>query len=136
MPRRAGHLAPAVESVKKGVLKVDLQALTVGVAVLSMAAWLSGARDSVLHDAEPSLDASRKLAIVNGLAEQTRAQVRSASALRGQRCLACWRAEGPLLAEQTRALVRMAGALPGHLWPSMCGPAAAGQCAMRLLLPG
>ena len=64
-----------MESVKKGVLKVDLQALTVGVAVLSMAAWLSGARDSVLHDSEPSLDASRKLAIVNGLAEQTRAQV-------------------------------------------------------------
>ena len=74
--RRAGHLAPAVESAKKGVLKVDLQALTVGVAVLSMAAWLSGARDSVLHDPEPSLDTSRKLAIVNGLAEQTRAQVR------------------------------------------------------------
>ena len=70
-----------MESAKKGVLKVDLQALTVGVAVLSMAAWLSGARDSVLHDPEPSLDTSRKLAIVNGLAEQTRAQVGS------QRCL-------------------------------------------------
>lgn len=71
---RTGSLAPAVESCKKGVLKVDLQALTVGVAVLSMAAWLSGARDALLHSAQPALDASRKLAVVNGLGEHSRAQ--------------------------------------------------------------
>lgn len=64
-----------MESCKKGVLKVDLQALTVGVAVLSMAAWLSGARDALIHNAQPALDASRKLAIVNGLGEHSRAQV-------------------------------------------------------------
>lgn len=72
---RTGSLAPALESCKKGVLKVDLQALTVGVAVLSMAAWLSGARDALMHHGQSALDASRKLAIVNGLGEHSRAQV-------------------------------------------------------------
>jgi len=55
---------------------VDLQALTVGVAVVSMGAWLAGARAALLQDAAAPLDASRKLAVVNGLGEHSRAQAR------------------------------------------------------------
>lgn len=72
---RAGSLAGAAESCKKGTLKVDLQALTVGVAVLSMAAWLKQARQALLQDQAGLLDSSRKLAVVNGLGEHSRAQV-------------------------------------------------------------
>ena len=76
---RSGCLQPAAEACKKGTLKVDLQALTVGVAVVSMGAWLLHARTALLHDAAAPLDASRKLAIVNGLGEHSRAQVCYAS---------------------------------------------------------
>lgn len=55
---------------------MDLQALTVGVAVVSMGAWLASARSALLQDANATLDASRKLAVVNGLGEHSRAQVR------------------------------------------------------------
>lgn len=72
---RSGSLAGAAESCKKGTLKVDLQALTVGVAVLSMASWLTSARQAILQDQGGSLDSSRKLAVVNGLGEHSRAQV-------------------------------------------------------------
>ena len=54
---------------------MDLQALTVGVAVVSMGAWLASARTALLQDANATLDASRKLAVVNGLGEHSRAQV-------------------------------------------------------------
>ena len=75
--RRNGSLAGAAESCKKGTLKVDLQALTVGVAVLSMASWLSNARQNLMQDQAGSLDSSRKLAVVNGLGEHSRAQVKA-----------------------------------------------------------
>ena len=58
-------------------MKVDLQALTVGVAVLSMAAWLDSAKKT-LQEEQPGSAGSlmaRKLAIVNGLGEHSRAQV-------------------------------------------------------------
>ena len=55
---------------------MDLQALTVGVAVVSMGAWLASARTALLQDANATLDASRKLAVVNGLGEHSRAQAR------------------------------------------------------------
>lgn len=74
--RRNNCLPAAVESCKKGTLKVDLQALTVGVAVVSMGAWLASARTALLQDAAAPLDASRKLAVVNGLGEHSRAQAR------------------------------------------------------------
>ncbi len=74
--RRNNCLPAAAESCKKGTLKVDLQALTVGVAVVSMGAWLAGARAALLQDAAAPLDASRKLAVVNGLGEHSRAQAR------------------------------------------------------------
>lgn len=72
---RNGSLPAAAESCKKGTLKLDLQSLTVGVAVVSMGAWLLGARGALLQDAPTSLDAARKLAVVNGLGEHSRAQV-------------------------------------------------------------
>ena len=74
--RRNGSLPAAAESCKKGTLKLDLQSLTVGVAVVSMAAWLLRARSALLADAPSPLDAARKLAVVNGLGEHSRAQVR------------------------------------------------------------
>ena len=73
--RRNGSLPAAAESCKKGTLKLDLQSLTVGVAVVSMGAWLLSARAALLQDAPTSLDAARKLAVVNGLGEHSRAQV-------------------------------------------------------------
>lgn len=72
-----GNLAGAAESCKKGTLKVDLQALTVGVAVLSMASWLTTIRQALAKDKPGCLDSARKLAIVNGLGEHSRAQVTS-----------------------------------------------------------
>ena len=72
---RNGSLPPAAESCKKGTLKLDLQSLTVGVAVVSMAAWLLRARSALLADTPSPLDAARKLAVVNGLGEHSRAQV-------------------------------------------------------------
>lgn len=72
---RNGSLPEAAESCKKGTLKLDLQSLTVGVAVVSMGAWLLGARAALLQDTPTSLDAARKLAVVNGLGEHSRAQV-------------------------------------------------------------
>ena len=65
----------AEESCKKGTLKLDLQSLTVGVAVVSMSHWLLRARSALLHDNASPLDAARKLAVVNGLGEHSRAQV-------------------------------------------------------------
>lgn len=41
-----------------------------------MAAWLLRARSALLADAPSPLDAARKLAVVNGLGEHSRAQVR------------------------------------------------------------
>ncbi len=73
---RNGSLPAAAESCKKGTLKLDLQSLTVGVAVVSMGAWLLSARAALLQDTPTSLDAARKLAVVNGLGEHSRAQVR------------------------------------------------------------
>ena len=74
---RNGALPAAAESCKKGTLKLDLQSLTVGVAVVSMSHWLLKARSALLHDNASSLDAARKLAVVNGLGEHSRAQVLS-----------------------------------------------------------
>ena len=73
---RNGALPAAAESCKKGTLKLDLQSLTVGVAVVSMSHWLLKARSALLHDNASPLDAARKLAVVNGLGEHSRAQVR------------------------------------------------------------
>lgn len=75
MGARAGSLPTASETYKKGTLKVDLQALTVGVAVLAMTAWLSRVASSLRSEAPSSLDSARKLAVVNGLGEHSRAQV-------------------------------------------------------------
>ncbi len=72
---RNGALPAAAESCKKGTLKLDLQSLTVGVAVVSMSHWLLKARSALLHHNASSLDAARKLAVVNGLGEHSRAQV-------------------------------------------------------------
>ena len=72
---RNGALPAAAESCKKGTLKLDLQSLTVGVAVVSMSHWLLKARSALLHDNASPLDAARKLAVVNGLGEHSRAQV-------------------------------------------------------------
>lgn len=74
MSCRNGSLPAAAESCKKGTLKLDLQSLTVGVAVVSMGAWLLCARAALLQDTPTSLDAARKLAVVNGLGEHSRAQ--------------------------------------------------------------
>ena len=61
---------------------MDLQALTVGVAVLSMSAWLDQTRTSVTTEKSGGAGsgsagslAARKLAIVNGPGEHSRAQV-------------------------------------------------------------
>ena len=40
-----------------------------------MSHWLLKARSALLHDNASSLDAARKLAVVNGLGEHSRAQV-------------------------------------------------------------
>lgn len=72
---RAGSLPTASETYKKGTLKVDLQALTVGVAVLAMTVWLFRLASSLRSEAASSLDSARKLAVVNGLGEHSRAQV-------------------------------------------------------------
>ena len=72
---RNGALPAAAESCKKGTLKLDLLSLTVGVAVVSMSHWLLQARSALLHDNASPLDAARKLAVVNGLGEHSRAQV-------------------------------------------------------------
>jgi hypothetical protein len=74
---RNGSLPAAAESCKKGTLKLDLQSLTVGVAVVSMGTWLLRTCASLLQDSGTSLDAARKLAVVNGLGEHSRAQVTS-----------------------------------------------------------
>eukprot|EP00884_Botryococcus_braunii_P000450 jgi/Botrbrau1/10405/Bobra.0133s0014.1 len=75
---RGGSLPAASETCKKGTLKLDLQALTVGVALLAMTAWLLKTRACLMHDASCLLDSARKLAIVNGLGEHSRAQGHSA----------------------------------------------------------
>ena len=73
-------LPAATEASKKGTLKVDLQALTVGVAVLSMDHWLMGLRDTVSRDpALGAYDINRKLAVVNGMGEHSRAQGNSSA---------------------------------------------------------
>ncbi|CAK0784210.1 hypothetical protein CVIRNUC_007414 [Coccomyxa viridis] len=74
-----GALPAAAESCKKGTLKLDLLSLTVGVAVVSMSHWLLQARSALLHDNASPLDAARKLAVVNGLGEHSRAQGHSAA---------------------------------------------------------
>lgn len=72
---RNGSLPAAAESCKKGTLKLDLQSLTVGVAVVSMGTWLLNMRNSLLQDGGSPMDTARKLAVVNGLGEHSRAQV-------------------------------------------------------------
>ena len=86
-----------LESAKKGTLKIDLQALTVGTALLTMHRWLTQLRESlVLADAvllgtadgpaaaaaaevAAQLDANRKLAVINGMGEFNRAQGNSSA---------------------------------------------------------
>lgn len=92
---RSGCIAGVLEIAKKGTLKVDLQALTVGAALLTMHRWLSQLHDSlVLVESAASvpssalessklaaalevsvqLEANRKLAVINGMGEFNRAQ--------------------------------------------------------------
>lgn len=73
---RSGPLDPALEVSKKGTLKLDLQALTVGVAVLSMHHWLVQLRPQLASEPAAGPEASRKLAVVNGMGENNRTQVR------------------------------------------------------------
>ena len=73
---RNGPLDPALEVSKKGTLKLDLQALTVGVAVLSMHHWLVQLRPQLAGEPAAGPEASRKLAVVNGMGENNRTQVR------------------------------------------------------------
>ena len=73
---RNGPLDPALEVSKKGTLKLDLQALTVGVAVLSMHHWLVQLRPQLASEPAAGPEASRKLAVVNGMGENNRTQVR------------------------------------------------------------
>lgn len=46
-------MPPAAKTAKKGTVKVDLQALTVGVAVLAMHAWLLALRDQLVQVRAP-----------------------------------------------------------------------------------
>lgn len=69
---RVGAVAPPVVISKKGALRLDLQALTAGVAVLGMARWLA-------TDAPRLLEANKKLTIVNGLGDHSRAQGNSSA---------------------------------------------------------
>jgi hypothetical protein len=57
--------------------QLDLQALTVGAAVLAMRAWLLASKDRVARDEAQLLNNNRKLAIVNGMSEQSRGQSNS-----------------------------------------------------------
>lgn len=89
-----------LEIAKKGGLKVDLQALTVGAALLTMHRWLSQLRASLAlvesaASESPSarqspeltaalqvtaqLEANRKLAVINGMGEFNRAQGNSSA---------------------------------------------------------
>ena len=54
-----------------------------------MSHWLLQARSALLHDNASSLDAARKLAVVNGLGEHSRAQVRLSGLLRLSTTPAC-----------------------------------------------
>ena len=108
----------ATEVAKKGTLRVDLQALTVGVALLAMHGWLvrAVARNALLYHQQhplglwwctvhagidsrvfehlqanmraavaagpggaPLLDGNRKLAIINGMGDHSRAQGNSSA---------------------------------------------------------
>ena len=66
----AGCVPPPAEGLRKGTLNVDLGALTAGAAVVAAGAWLRRARAAAEappgSPAAASLDASRKVAIVNG----------------------------------------------------------------------
>ena len=73
--RRNGVLPAAAESCEKGILELDLQSLTVGVAIVSMSHWLLKARSALLDDIASALDAARMLAVVNGLGKHRRIQV-------------------------------------------------------------
>ena len=86
---RHGPLDPALEVSKKGTLKLDLQALTVGVAVLSMHHWLVQLRPQLASEPAAGPEASRKLAVVNGMGENNRTQVGHLGQLwlRSQWCL-------------------------------------------------
>ena len=89
----AGALPPPAELVKKGTLKVDVQALTAGAAVLGAAAWLRSERAAAAAAARGalagsgagvppppcSLDAARKVVLVNGGGEHARAQGHAAT---------------------------------------------------------
>eukprot|EP00891_Asterochloris_glomerata_P003267 jgi/Astpho2/3267/Aster-08033 len=75
----SGPLDPALEVSKKGTLKLDLQALTVGVAVLSMHHWLVQLRPQLASEPAAGPEASRKLAVVNGMGENNRTQGNSSA---------------------------------------------------------
>ena len=90
----AGALPAPTELAKKGTLKVDVQALTAGAAVLGAAAWLRSARAAAAVSARGaltgsasagvppppcSLDAARKVVLVNGGGEHARAQGHAAT---------------------------------------------------------
>ncbi|KAK9811789.1 hypothetical protein WJX72_010082 [[Myrmecia] bisecta] len=76
---QSGILPPAYEAAKKGTVKVDLQALTVGVALLSMNQWLLGLREQAVHEADGTLEVNRKVALVNGMGEHARSQGNSSA---------------------------------------------------------
>lgn len=73
-------MPPAARSAKKGMLKIDLQALTVGGAVLAMHHWLASLREQCAADGMALLlDSNRKLAVVNGMGDNTRSQGNSSA---------------------------------------------------------
>lgn len=78
---RAQRVPGATEIAKKGTLRVDLQALTVGVALLAMHRWLASMRAAVASGpgGAPTLDGNRKLAIINGMGDHSRAQGNSSA---------------------------------------------------------
>jgi len=76
----AGRLAGAADLSKKGTLRVDLQALTVGVALLAMHQWLASLRAAAASpEGSPALEANRKLAVINGMGDHSRAQGNSSA---------------------------------------------------------
>ena len=58
---------------------LDLQALTVGVALLSMFQWLCGVREQAAQQPDGILDANHKVAVVNGMGEHARSQGNSSA---------------------------------------------------------
>ena len=94
---RSGCIAGVSETAKKGTLKLDLQALTVGAALLTMHRWLTQLRDALLvadgslankvadvstaaaQEVAAQLEANRKLAVINVMGDHNRAQGNSSA---------------------------------------------------------